>query len=59
MTVLDVSGPHYETNEDGKAMMHPGYAETRCTECGAKIFTVINSREYSELCARTHCVKTK
>ena len=59
MTILDVSGPHFEQNEDGKTFEHPGYIETRCYVCGAKIFTVITSPTRFDLCGRNYCVRMK
>ena len=56
--ILDVSGEHPEMNEDGKTYTHPGYNQTLCLECNAKIFTA-RSQPIRRLCGTERCVSKK
>jgi hypothetical protein len=58
MEVLNVDEPHQETNEDGHTYTHPGYNQTECLECNARIFTA-RSQPMRRLCGTDHCVSKK
>jgi len=55
MEVLNVGEPHQEMNEDGRTQLHPGYNQTECLECNAKVFTA-RTQPIRRLCATDHCV---